>query len=93
MTLGPGGLNLPAIIAAAATQGYAVYTASASPSVAAVALAARVLSPLKLIHLRFICGVSTNAEIPRIWMEVCRAPPKAAALAVLSQYMWAGREV
>ena len=34
-----------------------------------------------------------DAEIPRIWLEVCRAPTKAAALAVLSQYLWVGREV
>ena len=29
----------------------------------------------------------------RIWLEVCRTPTKAAALAVLSQYLWEGREV
>ena len=51
------------------------------------------LYPLKLLHLRFICGVAMDAEIPRIWLEVCRAPTKAAALAVLSQYLWEGREV
>ena len=65
MPLGPGSLDLVAIIAAeaaaaAATKGYA---AAASPSAAP---AARVLSPLKLLHLRFIYRVITNAEIPRI---------------------------
>ena len=34
-----------------------------------------------------------DAEIPQIWLEVCRAPNKAAALAVLSQYLWAARDV
>ena len=67
--------------------------AATLPSVAAAALAVRVLSLMKLIHLRFICRVATNADIPRIWMEVCWAPTKAAGLAVLSQYLWAGREV
>ena len=52
-----------------------------------------VLSPLKMLHLRLICGVATNTNIPRIWIEVCRAPTKAATLEVLSQYLWAGREV
>ena len=99
--LGQGVLNLPAIIAAAAaanaavvTQGYAA-AAAASPSVSNSASAplARVLSLLKLLHLRFICGVAMDADIPRIWVEVCWAPTKAAALAVLSQYLWSGREV
>ena len=90
--LGPGGLDLPDIIAAAAAaaaaaanQGYSV-AAAAAPS-------ALVLSPLKLLHLRFICGVATDAEVPHIWLEVCQAPTKAVALAVLSQYLWARREV
>ena len=67
--------------------------AAASPSVAAAAPLARVLSPLKLIHLRFIFWVARNAKTPQIWLEVCRAPTKADAMAVLSQYLWAGRKV
>ena len=67
----PGGLNLPAIIAAAAaaaatTQGYAAAAAAASPSVAATTLSPCVLYPLKLLQLRFICGVATDARITRI---------------------------
>ena len=86
-----GGLDLPTIIVAAAdavTQGYA----AASPSVDAAAPSVSVLSPLKLLHLFCICGLATDADTHQIWMEVCRAPTKAAALAVLSQYLWAGRE-
>ena len=71
--LGPGGFDLLAIIAAAAsaaadaaTQGYVTSAAAASPSIAATAPLARVLSPLKLLHLRFIYGVATDAEIPCI---------------------------
>ena len=48
---------------------------------------------LKLVHLRFICGVETDAKISWICIEVCRAPTRAATLALLSQYQWAGREV
>ena len=81
MPLGPRGLELPAIIAEAAEA------AVASPSVAPSSPAARMLSPLKLIHLRFICKVATNADIPRICLEVCRASTKSVALAVLSQYL------
>ena len=65
MTLGLGVLDLPAIIAAAAaaataaaTQGYAA--AAAPPSIAASAPLVRVISPLKLLHLRFIYGVATD---------------------------------
>ena len=71
MPLVPGGIYLPSIIASASvaaaatsTQGYAA-AAAASPSVA-VSFAARMLSPLKLIYLRFICRVATNYEIPQI---------------------------
>ena len=96
--MGPGVLDLPAIIAAAAaaaaaTQGYAAAAAAASPPVAAYTPSVRVLSLLKLLHLRFICGLATDAEIPRIWIEVCRAPTKAATLVVLSKYRGDGRKV
>ena len=69
MSLVPGGINIPAIIAAAdatddVTQGYAAV--AASPSVTATAPSARVLSLLKLLHLHFICGVVTGADIPWI---------------------------
>ena len=84
--LGPGGIDLPAIIAAVAT-------AATSPSVAAAAPLAHVLSLLKLLHLRFIYGVATDADIPWIWLEVCQVHTKASTPEVLSQYMWAGREV
>ena len=95
----PGVPDLPAIIAAAAaaaaaaaTQGY-VAAAAASSSVAASTPSSRGLSPLKQLHLRFNCGIATDAEILWIWIEVCRAPTKAAALAVLSQYLWSWMEV
>ena len=98
--LGPGVLGLPTIIAAAAaaaaaaaTQGYAATAAAASPSVAASAPLARVISPLKLLYLLLIYGVAADADISRIWIEACRAPTKADALVVLSQYLWDGREV
>ena len=88
---------MPAIIAAlaaaAATQGYAASAAAASSSLAVTASLERVLSLLKRLHLRFICGVTKNAEISWIWLEVFRAPTKAAALEVLSKYLWARREV
>ena len=96
--MGLGGINLPTIIASAAsaavTQVYAAAAASAavdSPSVSVTAPLVRVLSPLKLLHLRFIYGAATDYEIPRIWLEVFRAPTKSVALVVLSQYLWAGR--
>ena len=63
-------LAVIAATTAAATQGYAVAASAISPSVAATILSARVLSPLKRLHLRFICGVVTDAEIPWIWLEV-----------------------
>ena len=93
-----GGLDIPAIIAdaamatavvAAAAQGYA---ASPQPP-AAIGGGARGLTPMKLLHLRFVCGVATDAEVPPIWREVAHALTKGAALSILNQYLWAGREV
>ena len=95
MPLVPGGLDIPAIIAAVAadataavTQGYSVAAAATSPSVdATTAPSSRVLSLLKLLHLSFICRVAMDAKTPLIWLEVFWAPTKLAALAVLSQYL------
>ena len=65
-------LDIPAIItatatatavAAAAAQGYA---ASPQPLAAASGGGARGLTPMKLLHLRFVCSVATDAEIPVI---------------------------
>ena len=49
--------------------------------------------PMKLLHLRFVCGVAIDAEVPPIWHKVAQAPTKGAALSILNQYLWAGREV
>ena len=48
---------------------------------------------MKLLHLRFVCGVTTDAEVPVIWREVVQAPTKGASLSILNQYLWARREV
>ena len=97
--LGPGGINLPAIImamvaaaAAVATQGYAA-AAAASPSVTAAEQVLHKDIPPAGQDGSFRDRVATDAKTPRIWLEVCRAPTKSAALTVLSQYIWAGREV
>ena len=93
---GGGGLDIPAIIsatatavAAAAAQGYA----ASPPPPAAVGGRARGLTPMKLLHLRFVFGVATDAEVPPIWREVAQEPTKDATLSILNQYLWAGREV
>ena len=77
-------------VSAAAAQGYA---ASPQPPAAASGGGARGLTPMKLLHLRFVCGVATDAEVPPIWREVAQAPTKGASLSILNQYLWAGREV
>ena len=90
-------LDIPAIIAATATavaaaaaQGYA---ASSQPLPAASGGGARGLTPMKILHIRFVCGVATDAEVPVIWQEVAQAPTKGASLSILNQYLWAAREV
>jgi hypothetical protein len=53
-------------------------------------VAEKKISALKWLHLRMICGVSTNAEIPRIWMEVAAASTRQEGLALLVQYLLSG---
>ena len=78
------GLDIPAIIAAtttavaaAAAQGYA-----ASPQLPAAASGggAHGLTPMKPLHLRFVCGVATDAEVPPIWQEFVQVPTKGTSL-------------
>ena len=45
----------------------------------------RRIPPLKWMHLCFVCGVATDAEVPAIWEEVVDAPTKQEGLAVLLQ--------
>ena len=42
---------------------------------------------MKLLYLRFVCGVTTDAEVPLIWREVAQALMKGAALSILNQYL------
>ena len=48
---------------------------------------------MNLLHLSFVWGVDMDAEVLPIWREVAQAPTKGAALSILNQYLWAGREV
>ena len=79
-------MDIAAIVAAAvtaATQGLAAATAaSGNPGVIAPQAT---LSPLKLLHLRMVCGVATDQDIPRIWEEVGAAQKKQAGNAMLVQ--------
>ena len=48
---------------------------------------------MKLLHLRFVYGAATDAEVSLIWCEVEQAPTKGASLSIFNQYLWAGRLV
>ena len=64
----PVNVDIAAIVTAtinAATQGIAAAKAAGCGSGMPTPQAA--LSPLKLLHLRMICGVATNHGIPHIW--------------------------
>ena len=51
------------------------------------------ISPLKIFHLRMICEVATDGEIPTIWQEVANATTKQVGLALLVQYLMGGMSV
>ena len=46
--------------------------------------------PLKWLHLRFVCEIATDAEVPTIWSGVATAKTKQEGISILSQYllMW-----
>ena len=48
------------------------------------------LSALKLLHIRFLCELSSNDAIPDIWKEVHSSPSHQTGLALLAQYMVSG---
>ena len=48
------------------------------------------MSDLKKLHLRFVCGVATDAGIPPIWAEVQAASTKQSGFSLLSQYLLTG---
>ena len=51
------------------------------------------ISPMKWLHLRMVCGVATNAEVPDIWSQVAAAPTKQEGLAILVQYLMSGMQI
>ena len=75
----------------AATQGITATTAVQTAAGAATAQTS--LSPLKILHLRMICGVATNADISDIWIEVAGATTKQVGLALLVQFLMGGVSV
>ena len=88
----PGGSGI-AVIVEAAIRAAATGMAAVSTTATAVASPAPTpgsLSPLKLLHLRFICGVATNAEIPVICFKVHACTTKQVGLALLVQHLMVG---
>ena len=77
-----GGLDIPVIIAAIAAA-----TASATPNHGALfpSLEATtgMISPLNWLHLRFVCSVSMDTEVPAIREEVEAAPAKQEGISIL----------
>ena len=70
--------------------------ADASSSASAVATSAPLpgnLSVLKLLNLRYLCGVAINEEIPSICSKVHACSTKQAGLSLLVQYLMAGMGV
>ena len=88
-----GPVDVAGIIAAAikaATEGILAAQSSQPAAQSPDEVAEKKISALKWLHLRMICGVATNAEIPRIWMEVAAASTRQEGLALLVQYLLSG---
>lgn len=86
------GVDIAAIITAAITAATAAaVSASASPIPSPPSVGR--ISPMKWLHLRMVCGVATNAEVPEIWSQVAAAPTKQEGLAILVQYLMSGMQI
>ena len=90
-------MDLPAIIRsaveasiAAAMQGVAAVTMAAVEVRSAVDDCGRGLSLITIFHLRDICGVAGDDDVPYIWRDMALARTKAKGLALLSQFFLTG---
>ena len=53
----------------------------------------QVLSPIMRAHLRHICGVAGDKDVPSTWREMVLVRTKAEGLAMLSQFFLTGISV
>ena len=86
----PGGIDIAAIVGAAVKAATEAVAAASAASHLSGTPSPGSLSPLKLLHLRFLCGVPTNADIPAIWSEVQATTTKQAGLSLLVQHLMSG---
>ena len=93
---GPGGpaFDIESIIratvgasVAAAMAGAADITRAAVEARTATEETGAAMSEVMRSHLRHICGVATDAEVPAIWAEVAGARSVATKLALLTQHL------
>ena len=95
--IGPitGNIDIAAIVTVviqAATTGYASTTATANAGMTG-STRNSTISKLKWLHLRMVCGVATNTDVPKIWSDVAAAPNKQEGLVTLVQYLMSGMSV
>ena len=90
-------MDLPAIIRSAvkasitsAMQGVAAVTTAAVEALSAADDCGCGLSLIMRSHLRHICGVACDDNVPSIWMEMALARTKAKVLALLLQFFLTG---
>ena len=71
-------------------QGVAAVTTAAVEARSAADDCGRGLSLIMRAHLRYICGVAGNDNVPSIWREMALACTKAEGLALLLQFFLTG---
>ena len=86
-------MDLPAIIwsaveasIVASMQGIASVTTASVEARSAADDWGRGLSSIMRAHLRQICGVARDKDVPSIWRDMALAQTKAEGLALLSQF-------
>ena len=72
-----------AVIVTVAIQAATAVISNATVPTPAPPTSSGIISSLKWLHLRMVCEVVTNAEVPKIWSNVAVSPNKQEGLATL----------
>ena len=84
-------MDIHAIIFAIATANARAFAKHTDPFLSPASTMVRI-SPLKWLHLCFVCGVTMDTEVTAIWEELVAATINQKGLAVLSHYFLTGME-
>ena len=75
------------VIAAVQTTVHGIVTSTTTATIGRTPALENIISPLKFLHLRMICEIAPNAQIPGIWLDVTGLSTREVGLELLVQYI------